>query len=131
MFDSKMEADYYTYLLEQEEQGHIESLELQPVFLLQPSFKKMGRTIRKIVYKADFLVTYPDGEKVVVDVKGVLTADFKLKAKMFDYYNTKLELKLITFYKGEWMELKQKKALQGGTVHGKRVLPKRNRRKNV
>jgi hypothetical protein len=107
IFDSKMESDYYLYLLEQQEQGLITNIQLQPVYLLQPNFKKLGRTIRKIEYKADFLVTYTDGTQVLIDVKGVATPDFKIKAKMFDYYFP-LELQIVTKHKGEWMLLKDK-----------------------
>jgi hypothetical protein len=106
VFDSKMEADYYRYLLEQTD---IEKIELQPVFLLQPSFKKLGNTIRKIEYKADFLLTYTDGLQVAIDVKGVLTDVFKLKEKWFNYTYPDLELKLVTWHKGEWMTPKEKK----------------------
>jgi hypothetical protein len=106
-----MEADYYRYLLEQPD---IKNIELQPVFLLQPAFKKLGNTIRKIEYKADFLLTYMDGLQVAVDVKGVLTDVFKLKAKWFNYTYPDLELRLVTWHKGEWMTPREKK---GRTSH--------------
>lgn len=107
VFDSKMESDYYLHLLEQQEQGLITEIELQPVYLLQPAFRKLGRAIRKVEYRADFRVTQADGRQVVIDVKGVATPDFKLKAKMFDYYFP-LELQIVTKYKGEWIGLKDK-----------------------
>ena len=55
---------------------------LQPSFELQPKFKHEGKTIRAIKYVADFLIK--DGEEeLVVDAKGMVTAVFKIKQKMF------------------------------------------------
>lgn len=122
-FDSIMESEYYEYLLEQKDLGVIKDFELQPVYLLLPSFRKNGRTIRKTEYKADFLVTYQDLTQEVVDVKGMLTQAFKIKAKLFDYYYPHLELKLITKDKGQWIEVKNKKGRtpkKGGVRRGKR-----------
>ena len=107
-FDSKMESDYYLYLLERKEVGEVTDIRLQPVYLLQPSFKKHMRTIRKVEYKADFFVRYADGTEKVIDVKGVLTPVFKLKCKLFDYYHPDLELLLVTKHKGKWILLKDK-----------------------
>ena len=42
-----------------------------------------GRIVRAITYKADFEVLYADGRIEVVDIKGFLTPEFKIKAKMF------------------------------------------------
>lgn len=86
-WDSKMELDYYEHLLKLQEQGIVTDIELQPRFLLQPSFKYQGKTIRKMEYVSDFKVTYADGYIEVVDTKGVKTADFKLKHKMVKYLN--------------------------------------------
>lgn len=123
VFDSKMESDYFLYLLDQQEEGKIALFELQPVYSLLPSFKKNKHTIRRIDYIADFLVTHLDGSQVVVDVKGVSTDVFRIKAKLFDYFYPHLELKVITLYKGEWIELSKKPKGKGGV---KRV--RRNRR---
>ncbi len=35
-------------------------------------------------YKADFLITYPDGKQRVIDFKGVETPEFKLKSKLME-----------------------------------------------
>jgi hypothetical protein len=72
---------------------------------LIPSFKKQGKTIRRADYIADFLITYKDGSQVVIDIKGVATDVFKLKAKLFNFHYPDLELKVITKNKGEWIEL--------------------------
>lgn len=106
-FDSDMEARYYAHLMSLKLKGEIERFQLQPVFELQPAFKKRGLNFRAITYKADFQVFFPDGSTHVIDVKGMETADFKIKKKMFEYKFREYELKLITFSKidGGWIEL--------------------------
>ena len=84
-FASKMEAEYYLYLKDLETTGAIKSIVLQPKFLLQPVYKKHGKTVRAIHYVADFGVVYADGRRVVIDVKGAPTAVFKLKQKLYGY----------------------------------------------
>lgn len=96
-FDSIMEGRFYVHLLLEKQKGNVKEFELQPKFLLQESFKKNGVTIRAINYFADFLVTYYDGTKVVYDVKGRETTDFKIKRKMFDYKYRDLTLKLVQY----------------------------------
>lgn len=54
VFDSAKEAKRYKELKYLEMAGEISNLELQPRFLLQESFRKNGKTYRKIEYVADF-----------------------------------------------------------------------------
>ena len=54
-FDSNLEATRYKELKLLLRAGEISNLELQPRFLLQDSFKKNGKTYRKIEYIADFM----------------------------------------------------------------------------
>ena len=68
-------------------------MQLQPRFLLQESFKKNGKTFRKIEYIADFMYE-EDGKVIVEDVKGMKTDVFKLKRKLFEYKYPDLTLKL-------------------------------------
>ena len=85
-FDSKAEAKRYCELKLLERAGKIKDLSLQHKFELQPSFKKNGKTIRAIVYVADFV--YFDLERmvnVVEDVKGFATKEYLLKKKLFEY----------------------------------------------
>lgn len=105
-FDSKMEADYYIHLKRLKEQGEIADFELQPKFQLQPKFEKNGTKYQAIFYKADFKVFYPDGCIEIVDVKGMTTPLFNMKAKMYHYHHD-FELKLITYSRidGGWIEL--------------------------
>lgn len=95
VFDSAREAKRYKELKLLERVGEISNLELQPRFILQDSFKKNGRTYRKIEYIADF--KYIENGKIIVeDVKGLQTDVFKLKHKLFEKTYPDLELKIIT-----------------------------------
>lgn len=93
-FDSQMESRQYIKLKEMEEKGEIKNLQLQPEFLLQDSFKKDGKTYRKIVYKADFMFE-KDGKTCVQDVKGFATPEFKIKEKLFEYKYPNLNLEIV------------------------------------
>lgn len=55
LFDSIAESRRYKELALLERAGEIKDLQLQPRFLLQESFKKNGKTYRKIEYIADFM----------------------------------------------------------------------------
>ena len=74
--------------------GEISNLELQPRFLLQDSFKKNGKTYKKIQYIADFKYI-ENGKTIVEDVKGMQTDVFKLKHKIFEKVYPNLELRII------------------------------------
>lgn len=95
IFDSVLEAKRYKQLALLEKANKISNLKLQPRFLLQESFKKNGKTHRKIEYIADFEYE-ENGQTIIEDVKGKQTEVFKLKHKMFEYKYPKLSLKIIT-----------------------------------
>jgi hypothetical protein len=120
-FHSKKEARYYQDLLIQEKAGIIIEIECQPVFELQPAYrkccghvwrvnpghgilgamicgvcKKKMPVIRAITYSADFRVTYADGHVEIIDVKGFETPEFKRTRKMFEYRFPELTLKIVT-----------------------------------
>lgn len=84
-FDSKKEADYYCELKMLKMAGEVKEIDRQVVFELLPSYKRNGKTVRAITYRADFVVTYRDGSKNVIDVKGYQTDVYKLKKKMLLY----------------------------------------------
>jgi hypothetical protein len=81
-FDSKAEAARYQELRLLECAGEIANLSLQPTFILQDKFTIEKRTISAITYTADFMYE-ENGTVVVEDVKGVETAVFKMKEKLF------------------------------------------------
>ena len=93
-FDSKREAQRYQELKMLTAAGEIHSLQLQPRFELQPSFKRNGKTVRAIHYVADFQYVTQNGRHVVEDTKGMATAVFKLKKKLFLYRYPDLELRV-------------------------------------
>jgi hypothetical protein len=94
-FDSRKEAQRYLQLKQMAAAGEIHALQLQPRFELQPSFKDAsGKTIRAIHYVADF--QYVEGGRVIVeDVKGMETAVFKLKRKLFLFTYPDVELRIV------------------------------------
>lgn len=83
-FDSKAEAAYYQQLKLLKMTGEVVSFDLQPEFVLQESFRKNGKLYRAIKYKADFLVRYKDGHEELIDIKGMLTKEFRIKQKLFE-----------------------------------------------
>ncbi|MGI6579919.1 MAG: DUF1064 domain-containing protein [Saccharofermentanales bacterium] len=92
-FDSKAEAKRYAELKLLERAGEIKHLKLQPRYLLQESYKKNGKTIRKIEYVADFEYVDMRSKIVVIeDVKGVRTPVYKLKKKIFEYKYPNFEI---------------------------------------
>lgn len=94
VFDSIAESRRYKELVLLQRAGKISELQLQPKFLLQESFRKNGKTYRKIEYIADFMYE-EDGKIIVEDVKGKETEVFKLKHKLFEKKYPALELKII------------------------------------
>lgn len=91
-FDSKLEARRYLELKILEKSGAISELILQPRYVLQPSFRKNGKTIRPIVYTADFQYRNSDGQIIVEDTKGFRTDVYRLKKKLFEYRYPDLEI---------------------------------------
>lgn len=112
-FDSKTEAAYYQYLIQNKEGLNIRDIELQKEFILMddlnlvcfvcrgekrvPSTKtgnlikcrKCNATgLRKsngAKYTADFVVTYNDGHREVIDVKGYANDSFSLRKRLFEH----------------------------------------------
>lgn len=127
LFDSLTEMEYYLHL---KKQTNIESIELQPKFILMDKYtvlchtcngegkipspktgnpvkcKRCNGTGRRDkqpwTYKADFRVTYKDGTEDIIDVKGFVPSDFRLIRKMFEY-KTGRELVIVKKVKGEWV----------------------------
>ena len=85
-FPSLKEASYYLQYKAMLRTGEIKDLKLQPQYELLPSFRdNQGRLERAIMYKPDFLLTYPDGRLVVVEVKGFCTRDYIIRRKLFKH----------------------------------------------
>ena len=94
--DSLAEARRYDELRLLEMAGEITGLEVHPVFVLQPGFRRDGKAVKAIQYTADF--GYTDtvtGRRVIEDVKGYAVPVFKLKQRMFWYCYPELELRIV------------------------------------
>ncbi|MDT3324768.1 MAG: DUF1064 domain-containing protein [Bacillota bacterium] len=78
VFDSKAESIYYL------QHKNDKRMTMQEKFVLMDKFRLNGKLYREIAYKADFVFRNENNEILkVVDVKGVLTTEFKIKAKLF------------------------------------------------
>ena len=95
-FDSRDESLYYEALKNMKANGLIKDFELQPKYLLQEAFVKNDKKYRPITYIADFKVINNNGSFYLVDVKGMLTTEFKIKMKLFNYKYPDIELKLVS-----------------------------------
>jgi len=80
IFDSLAEAKFYVHLVYGLNLSEGADFTLQPVFTLQPEYTHKGKKIQPIKYVADFMIGMD-----VIDVKGMATPQFKMKAKMFNY----------------------------------------------
>lgn len=108
VFDSQGEGERYLKLLDRQERGEIKNLTVQPRFVLQPSFKRGKKTIRKIEYIADFQYD-ENGVTVVEDYKGKAkkgkngkkartteTPEFRLKAKILQFKFPEIDFRVVT-----------------------------------
>lgn len=78
-FDSQAECSRYSTLLIQQRLGLITGLTRQVSFVLAPKVVINGAAKRSLIYRADFGYTNAAGQQVVEDVKGALTAVYKIK----------------------------------------------------
>lgn len=89
-FDSKIEAEYYTEVIKPGLQsGEILTVDFHPKYVLLPKFTACingkARKFQQMTYSADFKIHYADGTEKVIDIKGMLPAEFKIKCKFFLY----------------------------------------------
>ena len=99
-FDSKAESIYYQL------HKHEPNMKMQEKFVLQDKFRLNGKAYREIYYKPDFTFYDDAGNLIkIVDVKGVLTTEFKIKAKMFaNRYGTQITIAKKVARKDEFTE---------------------------
>jgi len=89
VFDSKTEMDRWAVLQILQKTGKINQLERQVKFVLQEKFFHHGQMFQPITYIADFMylnISFREDIKtywVVEDSKGVKTAEYKVKKKLF------------------------------------------------
>ena len=109
-FDSVMESKFYVYLLGMKAKRKIKSFERQVTYELQPGFVDAeGKKILPIKYIADFVVVDKDGDRQVIDIKGVETAEFILKKKLFKYKHRRTIFKCLQWVakKNTWVDLEE------------------------
>jgi hypothetical protein len=102
-FDSLKEAKRYEELKLLEKVGEIRELTVHPAFMLLETFRKHGIIHRAITYTADFTYVTKDGRVLVEDVKAwnkktckyILTAEFRLKRKLFEKQYPHLTITLV------------------------------------
>lgn len=76
-FDSKAESEMFLVLSGWLDEGKITDIKRQQLIKL---------TAAKIGYKADFIITYPDGSLEAVEFKGFESEVFLLKKKLYRFY---------------------------------------------
>lgn len=106
-FDSVLEMKYYRDVVcPMLESGVLAKCELQVPYELQPKFSHDNRTVQPIKYVADFVLTYADGKREVIDTKGCPDSVATLKRKMFWYHYPDVTYKWITYIKkyGGWID---------------------------
>lgn len=82
-FDSKAEHKRWQYLVLMQRAGEISDLQLQvPFVLIPPQVSPSGKKERPTVYLADFVYQTKEGTRVVEDVKGAVTPEFRMKRKL-------------------------------------------------
>lgn len=99
--------------------------------------------VQAIKYISDFDVIYTDGSRKIIDPKGIKTADFKLKEKMFAYRYPHLTLECVTYDKptNQWLTydeyreaVKNREKIRAAKAEGKattKKTPKKRTRKAV
>lgn len=87
-FDSDGEYQYWLKLSEMQEKGEIKGLQRQVrIEILPKQLYPNGKVKHRAVhYVADFVYEDKDGDTHYVDFKGIETAEFKIKQKLFSYY---------------------------------------------
>ena len=130
-FDSELEMRYYRDVVEPRIQsGELIRCEQQKKYILQPAFKRNGKTVLAIEYKADFVLMYADGREEIIDTKGFPDPQAILKRKMFWYVYPHLDYRWIGYSKidGGWCDFeiikegrrtRKKLKVNKGDINGK------------
>lgn len=115
LFDSKLEKQYYLEIIcGGLDSGIITDYELQKRYILQPSYKHDGKTIRAIDYVADFWIKFADGSEKIIDTKGGLVDSVaKLKRKLFWNIYPELDYEWVTYTKATgWINWDEYEAIK-------------------
>lgn len=105
VFASQLEMRYYQEVVKPDAaSGKIIHYEMQKPYILQEAFSYHGKTVRSILYIADFYLVYADGSAEVIDTKGYADDVAKLKRKIFWKLYPDVKYTWITYSKtdGGW-----------------------------
>ena len=93
VFHSKKEATRYMELKLLQSQGVISDLELPRKFQWQTTYSANERSVgRQHSYRADFAYNDDDGNRIIEDVKGYRTAEYKRKKRIVEHlYEIKIK----------------------------------------
>lgn len=90
-YASTLEYNHWLGYQDMLKKGEIAQYEFQKRFVLQDGFIENGKKIRAITYIADHYIVHNDGQKEVIDSKGVETQNFRNKRKMFKLRYTSIK----------------------------------------
>lgn len=112
-FDSEMECEFYKVLKKKEKEGLIFELKRQVPFEVLPEFSVNGKIRKAVNYVADFTFKDKTNKLHVIDVKGMLTDEFLLKRKMFEYkYDLPIEIIVYDSTSKAWFTYEEREALK-------------------
>lgn len=92
---SELEAADVIYFRKLLEEGKIQDYRSQVVVELQPEFNYMGKRILPITFVADHYVVDNNDQTYILDTKGFLTEESRLKIKLFKYKYPDIIFKLL------------------------------------
>ena len=98
-FDSKIEAERYQQLMLLQKAGEIQALHLQPEFQILRGWVdcETGEKIRSRFYVGDFMYIDKECTRIIVeDVKGMETAEFRLKWDLVKSMYPEYEFRKVT-----------------------------------
>jgi hypothetical protein len=86
VLDSDKEAEFYQYhLIPLYNKGEISNIIIHPKYVLQEGYvNREGKKILPIYYELDFEYT-KNGEQILIDIKGMILSEMKLKKKIFEF----------------------------------------------
>lgn len=112
-FDSKKEANRYTYLKLLQRAQEIQSFKHHVKYVLQEAFENSQGVHRAaITYTPDFLITGNDWKLYAEDVKGsraIMTPLFSIKQKLFEKRYPEIPLKILEYKNKRWVEITKNK----------------------
>lgn len=96
LFASRLEMEFYRdWIIPRINSGEIIKCDRQVRYELQPKFECNCKKYAAIYYVSDFDITFSDGSFKVVDTKGMLKPEDKLKEKLFRFRYPNLDFEYV------------------------------------